>query len=304
MYTKKQLAEKLKKLLEEGAVLSGKHDVYVETYVEKSNEQLNLHLSELMAYAQEVLAMPNDEQIVKKMRQDLSSTYGIKTQGNSPKLTIIVRYVVRSSRKTAHVYARVIQVAIDAKITPADLPAFIKANGGIDRIRQSTVNAELVKKKEAKQELLNDNAIAYARFYYEDCAKNPMATFKIPQEYEARIFDATRFGTFHYMICHVEAGEYKVVGALPMYEELDNQLLIQSFNQLHDRGCYTDQEKASMEVAKKDVIAWRKRLAERDALHEKERLEREASAELKKPAEQDAANDDSVNSQVTQIVNG
>lgn len=181
---------------------------------------------------------------------------------------------------------------------------FIKANGGIDRIRQKTVNAGLVKEKEDKQQYDNDNAIAYARFYFEDFAKNPLATFSIPKEHESRIYDAARFGTFHYMICHVEDGEYKVVGALPMYEELDNQLLIQSCNQLHNRGCYTDQEKASMEVAKKDVIAWRKRLAERDALHEKERLECKAAAELKNLAKQDAANDDSVNLQVAQAVNG
>jgi hypothetical protein len=294
MYTKKQLAEKLKNLLEEGTVLSGKHDAYVDTYVEKSIEQLSIHLSELMAYAQEVLAMPNTEQIIKKMRQDLSRLYGIKTQGNSPDLNIIVRYVVRSNRKTAHVYARVIQVAIDAKVAPADLPVFIKANGGIDRIRQKTVNAELVKAKEDKREYDNDNAIAYARFYYEDCAKNPMATFTIPKEYEAHIYDATRSGTFHYMICHVDRGEYKVVGALPMHEELDNQLLIQSYNHLHSYGFYTDEEKARMEIAKQGVIAWRKRMAERDALLEKERIEREAAAELKKQAMKTAANDDSV----------
>ncbi|MEY4496673.1 MAG: hypothetical protein RL744_1737 [Pseudomonadota bacterium] len=303
MYTKKQLAEKFKDLLEEGAVLSGKHDVYVETYVEKSNEQLNHHLSELMSYAQDVLAMPNVEQIIKKMRQDLRQKYGIKTQGNSPKLTIVVRYVVRSSRKTAHVYARVIQVAIDAKVVPADLPAFIKANGGIDRIRQKTVNADLVKEKETKQELLNENAIAYTRFYYEDCAKNPMATFNIPQDYEARIFDAARFGTFHYMICQVERGEYKVVGALPMFEELDNQMLIRLYNHLHSRGFYTDEEKASKEVARQGVIAWRKRIAEREALIEKERLEAESAAELKKQANQAAANDDSARIPAIQGVN-
>jgi hypothetical protein len=294
MYTKKQLAEKLKNLLEEGTVLSGKYDAYVDTYVEKSNEQLSIHLSELMAYAQEVLAMPNTEQIIKKMRQDLSRLYGIKTQGNSPDLNIIVRYVVRSNRKTAHVYARVIQVAIDAKVTPADLPVFIKANGGIDRIRQKTVNAELVKAKEDKKEYDNDNAIAYARYYFEDRAKIPLATFTIPKEYETQIFDTSRFGTFRYMICHYEGGEYKVVDALPMYEELDDQLLIQSFNYLQSRNLYEDEEKASMAIAKQGVIAWRKRMAERDALLEKERIEREDAAELKKQAKKTAANDDSV----------
>ena len=83
MYTKKQLAEKLKNLLDEGAVLSGKHDAYVETYVEKSNEQLSIHLSELMAYAQAVLAMPNNEQIIKKIQLP-SKQIKCRTEKKSP----------------------------------------------------------------------------------------------------------------------------------------------------------------------------------------------------------------------------
>lgn len=293
MPTKKELAEMLKNLLEQGTSLSDKHDVYVETYVEKGNEQLGVLLSEVLAYVQEVLAMPNLEHLIKKMRRTLSRDYGIKTQINSPNLNIIVRYVIRKNRKTAHVYARVLQVAIDAGVMPVDFPEFVKANGGIERIRQSTVNQELVKAKEEQQEYQNDNAIMYARFYLEDIAKKPLATFTIPEKYESAIFDAARFGSFRYMICHLEKGEYKVVGTLPIYELLDDQLMIQSFNHLHNCGFHTADEKASMAVAKQQVIEWRKRLAERDALRENERLERERASEIKKleGAATEAAND-------------
>lgn len=291
METKKQLVEKVKSLLEQGTTLSEKHDVYVETYVDKCNEQLGILLSELLSYAKEVLAMPNLEQVIKKMRRTLSSDYDIKTQINSPDLNIIVRYVIRKDRKTAHVYARVLQVAIDAGVKSEDLPGFIKANHGIERIRQSTVNNDLVKAKDEKQKHLNDNAIMYARFYLEDRAKKPLATFTIPKEYEASIRDATRGGSFHYMICHVEKDEYKVVDALPMYSELDDQLMIQSFNHLHSCSFYKHEEKASMAVAKIQVAEWRQRLANRDAELETERLDRERAQEQKKLASQAAAND-------------
>jgi hypothetical protein len=291
MVTKKQVVEKIKNLLEQGTALSGKHDAYVETYVEKGNEKLGILLSEVMAYAVEVLAMPNLEHVIKKMRRTLSREYKIKTQNNSPDLNIIVRYVIRKNRKTAHVYARVLQVAIDAGVNPVDLPAFIKANEGIERIRQSTVNPDIVKAKEDKQQYLNDNAIMFARFYFEDRAKKPLATFIIPKEHESAMRDLTRFGSFQYTISHIVDGEYKVVGALPMYEQLDDQLMIQSFNYLHAQGLYRDEEKASMAVAKQQVIEWRQRLAKRDALREKERNEREQAAELKKLASQEAAND-------------
>jgi len=294
MATKKQLVEKVKSLLEQGSALSDKHDIYVQNYVEKCNEQLGILLSELLDYAKEVLTMPNLEQVIKKMRRTLSNDYDIKTQINSPELNIIVRYVIRKDRKTAHVYARVIQVAIDANVKPADLPAFIKANHGIERIRQSTVNADLVKAKDEKQKYVNDNAIMYARFYLEDRAKKPLATFTIPKEYEASIRDATRGGSFHYMICHVEKGEYKVVDALPMYGELDDQLMIQSFNHLHSCGFYKNEEKASMAVAKQQVTEWRQHLAKHGAELEKKRLDHERAQEQNKltNALTEAANDE------------
>lgn len=290
MATKKEMAVKVKALLEQGTTLSGKHEAYVETYIQKGNEKLGLLLAELFAYALEVLAMPNLDQVIKKLRRTLRVEYGIKTQLNSPNLNIIVRYVIRKDRKTAHVYARVLQVAIDAGVQPADFPEFLQANGGIERIRQSTVSREIIKAKEKKQEYNNDNAIAYARFYFEDLAKNPMATFTIPAQHETAIYDAARFGSFHYMICHVVNGKYMVVGALPMYEELDDQLMIQSINHLHECGFHTDNQKASMAVAKQQVVEWRQRLAKREAMLEKERLEREQS-DNKKTLPAEAAND-------------
>lgn len=295
MFTKKQLVAKIADLLEQGTALSGKHDTYVETYVEKGNEQLGVLLSEVLAYAQEVLAMPNLEQVIKKMRRTLSREYGIKTQINSPNLNIIVRYVIRKNRKTAHVYARVLQTAIDAKVGPEALSEFIKSNGGVERIRQSTVNIELIKAKEEKQQYLNDNAVAYARFYFEDRAKKPLATFTIPKEYESHIFDKSRSGYFRYMICYCSGNNYLPVDALPMYPALNEQLMIQSYNYLHSRNIFTDDEKASKEVARQGVIAWRKRLAADEVRREKEQLEREQAAELKKLANQTAANDDQAN---------
>lgn len=296
MYTKKMFTERVKSLLEQGTELSGKHETFLETYVEKGNEQLGILLSELMAYALAILAMPNIEKVIAKLRRTLSREYGIKTQSNSPYLNTIVRYVIRKDRKSAHVYARVIQVAIDAKVEPAAFPEFIKCNGGIERIRQRTVNPELVKAKEEKQQYSNDNAVAYARFYFEDRAKKPLATFTIPKEYENQIFDASRSGYFRYMICHYENGLYKAVDALPMYPELNEQLMIQSFNFLHTRGVYTDEEEASKVVAKKDLVAWRKRLAADEARRENERLEREKVVELKKleGAATEAANEPQV----------
>jgi hypothetical protein len=52
-----------------------------------------------------------------------------------------VRYVVRTGRKTAHVYGRTIQTAIDAGVTADELPDYIRSNGGIDAIRQKGVAA-------------------------------------------------------------------------------------------------------------------------------------------------------------------
>ncbi len=98
-------------------------------------------LSDMLALTVEIQASPLCADIVKQMRNDLRSKYQIRTQSNSPVASIVVRYVSRTGRKMAHVYERVIQIAVDSEISAEKLPQFIRDNGGIESIRKKAATA-------------------------------------------------------------------------------------------------------------------------------------------------------------------
>jgi len=93
-------------------------------------------------------AMDKAEQ-VKIMRSVLIEKYGIRTQDNTHDLTVLVRYITRADRKTAHVYTRAIQSAKESGVKPENIVGFIEYHGGIERIRVATAryDEDLVDKK-------------------------------------------------------------------------------------------------------------------------------------------------------------
>ena len=131
-----------------GDELSQRHGVYVDEYVHKANDVLYALLGDVLQFAMDIFQTGDAEVVVENLRKTLRTKHNIKTQKNTPQLTVIVRYVVRTSRKTAHVYSKALQVAIDNNVSPADLPEFIKQHGGIDRLRNGIVTAE-VKEQQA-----------------------------------------------------------------------------------------------------------------------------------------------------------
>lgn len=137
--------------------LAEQHVAYTEQFVTRANEELYKLLGGMMALCLEVQANKCCDQIVKQMRKTLREDYQVKTQARSTAASIVVRYVVRTGRKTAHVYGRTIQTAIDAGVTADRLPNYIRDNGGIDAIRQKGVAA--ITESKAKSTAILDRAI-------------------------------------------------------------------------------------------------------------------------------------------------
>jgi len=129
-------------LIAEADLVAEEHVNYHEQYVTSANNVLYELLAQMLDVCLAVEASGEAERVVKEMRSKLKSDYGIKTQANSRASSIVVRYIVRSSRKTAHVYGRVIEVAMANNITAEQLPNFIREKGGIEEIRLSVISAE------------------------------------------------------------------------------------------------------------------------------------------------------------------
>ncbi len=194
-------------LIAEADVVANEHEVYHEQFVTRANETLYKLLANMLRVCLDIEASGESERVIKQMRNQLLTNYGLKTQANSRTSAIVVRYIVRSGRKTAHVYGRVIEVAIENNITPEQLPDFIRDKGGIEEIRLSVVSAEEKKLGERKWANARNamSSLLYKRGPIGKVAFNSNARLPVVSDVE-----------FSYLICqnNIKTGEIDVLGTL------------------------------------------------------------------------------------------
>lgn len=225
----KQLKEaEIRTFITQGECLAIKHENYVAQYVTKANEDLYLLLGEILSFAEGILATKNVGEIIKEMRSELTYTHKIKTQKNSSDLNIIVRFVTRTSRKNALIYSQVLGRALSLNIKSAELPQFIKANGGINKIREK-----------AKNSLTSDqaNKLASLQTYYANkllearAETSPYATFEIDKSRTSELHDITCHSEYVYMVCKKNGvGKFTVIDAVAMDKDLEARLLQRYFD--------------------------------------------------------------------------
>ena len=225
----KQLKEaEIRTFITQGECLAIKHENYVAQYVTKANEDLYLLLGEILSFAQGILATKNVKQIIKEMRSELTYTHNIKTQKNSTDLSIIVRFVTRTSRKNALIYSQVLAKAISLNIKSAELAQYIKANGGINKIRDkanSTITADQASKL-ANLQTYYANKLLEAR-----AEASPYATFEIDKARTSELHDIARHGDYVYMVCKKNGlGKYTVIDAVAMDKDLEARILQRYFD--------------------------------------------------------------------------
>jgi hypothetical protein len=205
-------------LIAEADVVANEHVNYHEQYVTTANNVLYELLASMLQVCLDVETSGQATSVVKEMRMKLKSEYGIKTQANSRTSSIVVRYIVRSNRKTAHVYGRVIDVAMANGITPEQLPDFISNRGGIEDIRLSVVSAEEKKANEDKWANARE-ALSNLLYQREPIGKVVMNT--------NTLLPAACDVEFSYLICNknLKTGEIDVLGGLYPSADLETQAL-------------------------------------------------------------------------------
>ena len=181
-------------IISQAEVLAKQHEIFTDKHVTKANEELYVLLSEIMSVCMQVEASAISDNIINQMRKTLSNVYEIKTQKNSRASSIVVRYVIRTNRKTAHIYGRVIETAILNSIKPVNLPEFIRSKGGIDAIRKAVVNTETKKQAEAV------NAVYRNAMEHELYKKQTLGTVQLNSSVNTRIAEASDV-TFTYLMC-------------------------------------------------------------------------------------------------------
>ncbi len=236
-------------VLSEANLLANKQAEFNENFIVKGNDVLYKLLSEIMSFCSGVINSPLRLEILSKMKVDLSKLHNIKTQKNTPDLLVIVKFIVRTNRKNAHVYSRVIDMALRSKITPEDLPDFIKKNGGVDRIRESNVDlAAVVKRKE-----LDQKKISFIAELLNQKLSTPYAEFSITKEYRSQVHDSQGASSFFYPICVNVMGGYKIVGVVPMDFDFEEKILDRVYLDLSSKNMYSEVEIQQIARAKEVI---------------------------------------------------
>ncbi len=182
-------------------------------------------------------ALDKAEQI-SMMRSVLSEKYQIRTQDNTSDLTVLVRYITRADRKTAHVYARAIQSAQESGVLPKNMVGFIEHHGGIERIRIAGVDHESTADIEQEK-------IELAKTYLAVKADSPFTSFEGPKAFEGIYSNSC---AYEIVICSLGSGnKYNVIGKLPADPALED-LAIKHFS----KHLCKNMDLARKEIAKMD----------------------------------------------------
>lgn len=110
----------------------------------RANVELYAILAEIMALYEQVQASPERSKVIKHIRQHLRDKLNIKTQANTKTTALVTKLITQASRKTAHVYSRVLEVAEANGIGSAGLADWIASQGGIDKVRMAVHSKETV----------------------------------------------------------------------------------------------------------------------------------------------------------------
>lgn len=128
--------------------LAAERDDFEKNEFARSNARLYQILGE--AYGQYKLAKTTDKLLKETVKSLVAilKAEGSRVQTNTLAINLFVRFVFRSDRQRAYNYSRTLQAAYAKDIKPADLPAFIEAEGGVEQCKKTVTKSVKTKAKE------------------------------------------------------------------------------------------------------------------------------------------------------------
>lgn len=237
-----QLVVVNKSLISQAEELATEHDLFNDKYIITGRRKLYELLSKIMGLAEQFEASPDKEDLFFNLRYKLKEA-NIKVQENTSDVALLVKYITRSDRKTAHVYTRAIETAMACHFKAAELPQVIIEAGGLEKMRLAGVDDEKVD----EQQQLEDERLELTRTYLQSRGYFPFAKFASPNQFDGINNDNCEF---EYVVCTVSNGHYNVVCKLPAEVELENYAL----KKLSAYLC-KDMDKAREAIAKMRIKA-------------------------------------------------
>lgn len=136
--------------IKECDLLAEKHSNYEEEFIVRGNKALYDLLQGIYAVALRINKSDFRFETISMLRSALSER-NIKTQLNTPDLTILIKYIVGANRKNAANYSRVLRVALEDKVPADALSDYVSRRGGMSQIQTTEGKAS------SKQSLRDSN---------------------------------------------------------------------------------------------------------------------------------------------------
>jgi hypothetical protein len=216
-----------KTLIGQAEDLAAEHEAFNTNYVIGGRKALYSLLGKIAALVEQFDAAVDKDELLEIVRTQLQEQYGIRTQQNTSDITVLVRYITRADRKTAHVYARAIETARANQIAPAHFAGYLEQVGGVERIRANGVeSADNSVLKPSLQEKLN-----LTRKYLNARREFPIATVSVNTKQAVNFGPASHLNV---LVCSEREGRYYVLAKLSADETLEKKLVEALAQQLPD----------------------------------------------------------------------
>ena len=163
------------------------------------------------------------------MKHKLVHHHKIRVQANSSDVGILVRYITRAERKTAHIYARVIEQALSNQISSDHFVDYIEQSGGIEQMRLSGVNQ--AKAAENEQSLKDSWELGWK--YCKAREELPMSSFALKNVFE---YVGMERISFEYYVCAKRGNKRYVVANIPADRAFEDKAIALIGNNLASSG--------------------------------------------------------------------
>ena len=216
----KQQVEVTKTLIGQADDIAAAHEQFTTHYVVGGRMALYTLLGDMLKVVNGFESAVDREDLLELVKRRLKAEFGIKTQQNSSDAAVLIRYMTRADRKTAHVYTRVLESAKQCGVSPEQLPAFIEGAGGVERIRALSSNSSGVSNQNN-----SDERIALTEEYLRCREELPLASFDATD-----LLDQLTAGDakYAYFTCIRKAdGKFYVLSPLPVNAEFERLAISQ-----------------------------------------------------------------------------
>lgn len=201
--------------------LALEHENFHDHYIVGGRAALYELLGKIYSLAEQLNQCVDRKEQLELFRTVLAQKHGIRTQENTSDTTVLVRYITKADRKTAHVYSRAIETARQNGIASNDFVSYVEQAGGVERIRSNAATSPEGELKDGVSEDEMEEMLGLTRDYLSARSELPLGSFKSPKSLHV---DGEK-GALTHFICHERNGRQNVLARLNISKEQETAII-------------------------------------------------------------------------------